>query len=65
MCPTVGWHWNNAGAGFGGGIALYNSGSTLVENNIIQGNVAGTWGAGMRTYGDTSGTDSTAVYDKQ
>jgi hypothetical protein len=54
--------WNNAGAGFGGGIALYNPepalnpGSALIENNIIQGNVAGTWGAAMWTYGDESGT---------
>lgn len=54
--------WNNADAGFGGGIALYNPGSApspgsaLVKNNVIQGNVAGTWGAAMWTYGDESGT---------
>jgi hypothetical protein len=48
--------WNSSGAGFGGGISLNNSVSTLIENNIIEGNVAGTWGAGIYTYGNESHT---------
>jgi hypothetical protein len=47
---------NNSWYGFGGGISLDNSVSTLVENNIIEGNVASNFGAGVYTYGNESGT---------
>ena len=48
--------WSNAGTGFGGGISLSNSVSTLIQNNLIEGNVAGTQGAGICMEGDVSGT---------
>jgi hypothetical protein len=48
--------WNNVGAGSGGGISLFGSGSTLIKNNIITGNIAGTSGAGIAMVNFVSGT---------
>jgi hypothetical protein len=48
--------WNNLGTGSGGGISLFGSGSTLIKNNIITGNIAGSSGAGISMVNFVPGT---------